>query len=457
MNTLKLKAFGFVLTVSIAVMFVCVFCPAKAMADDAIAYSVDSSGNYTNYTSVDAAISDGYSGKTIVMKRDWALNQTLGIADSKKITIDMNGHRIINNGSSTVIRLYEHAELKLFSTSSKEISFTGFNNNNGDKIYSTVVTGGLVTGGKSDSGAGGIWAENWTKLTLDNVDVVGNEGGCQGGGIRIDKESHLCLNNGASVKYNKAEFGGGVHVDGADSDVRLDNKSSVEANLADGGQGGGIYCYKDGARIHLEGSSCIKDNRASLDGGGVYFQESYVSVSSDDRTGIIRGNSSDWSGGAICFRGNHDGCFGCKVQENHSEYTGGAFRFEGHGSDHTIKDCTITGNWCNGKGENYEGGGVFVVWDNNVTLNGKVIIKGNTRGKGGSPDDLFLDDTWIANAYIEGGVDSGSSVGVRTGSTGASRKIGKNISTYSDGTYFMDLDGGYYVSREGSNLYQRKR
>lgn len=91
--------------------------PATAMADEFIAHSVDASGNRTDYTSVDAAKTAGYNGATIIMDKEWNLGSaSLDLADSKSITIDMNGYRIISANTDATIYLNEHAKLKLISS-----------------------------------------------------------------------------------------------------------------------------------------------------------------------------------------------------------------------------------------------------------------------------------------------------------------------------------------------------
>ncbi len=462
MNTLRFKAFGLGLIASIAVVLMCMFCPAKAMADNVIAHSLDSSGNRTDYTSVDSAINDGYHNKTIIMDRDWDLSQTLGIADSKTVTIDMNGHKIKNNGRSTVIRLYEHATLTLKSATHTDFSYQGYSEENGNACNETLTSGGLVTGGKSSDSAGGVWMENWTKLTLDNVAIAGNYGDDKGGGLRIDKECNLNMVNGASIQNNAARYGGGICDNRADSHIEMNN-SFIKANYAST-SGGGVYSDSDGIRFKLENNSSINNNKAKESyGGGAYMTGDYSTIRSDDKTATIKGNKG-YYGGGLCFmwQGKDDGIYGCTLTGNESVGAGGGIYLKRQdlfkSNIFTIENCTITNN----SSKNSNGGGVFANGMVDVLLRGKDIIKDNTRAKDGSRDDLFLTDTgepwtWWIHSYIQGGASEGSSVGIRT-SFSSNTRIGKNISTYKD-VYFMD-DNNYRITHGndcGGDLWQRSK
>ena len=243
----------------------------------------------------------------------------------------------------------------------------------------------------------------------------------------------------------------------------------------------------NGTRTYMTNYSTISENYAQS-GAGAYFEMSYWGFYSDDKTGSIRGNAvwsdSDENGGGIyaeeCkWHTNESMISGITIADNVSTRDGGGVYL---GQSWTrIIDCTITGNHANGDGggiyvykdncsiesctieNNYcdadrQGGGVFVRCEEDITVKGKTFIRNNTRGADGSADDLFLQEAVgnVSRAYIKGGVDAGSKVGVRTGIEG-DRRIGIDISTYSYGTYFIDLDG-YYVSHgtdEGGDLWQR--
>ena len=82
---------------------------ALAANDTVYAYSVsEEDGTETYYHSVSDALNAGYSGKTIHMNCNWLFAKTLEIADSKTITIDMNGYGVYGSGSNPVIEVNEN-------------------------------------------------------------------------------------------------------------------------------------------------------------------------------------------------------------------------------------------------------------------------------------------------------------------------------------------------------------
>ena len=490
------RSTALVLPLLVAVLAAAMWClmvPVLAQADEQgiVAHSVDDSGTRIDYYSVDDAINAGYEGKTIVMDANWNSYSALVISYGKSITIDMNAHEIYNYGHSEVIRLYDDASLTLMSSASAKFTYQGYVDGKCSRTGVEVTTGGLVSGGysKSDDSryediAGGIMMDGHSSLTLDNV-VVGGNLGDRAGGILAMGDCCIRIQNGASVEHNVAvqNYGGGITAWGNCVNILMD-KGFVKSNY--GYNGGGISVLDDGATISMKNKSAISGNHATNNGGGAFFDNTFFQIMSEDRTASIDGNSCDNEGGGVytasvsddndglivdtAIADNTAGVDGGGVyldQENtemlHCTITGNTAKEDGGGvyvcnDDNKIADCTITGNVCNDGGDNYEGGGVFVGYRYDLNLTGKCVIKDNTRGKNGSADDLFLSANVgnTASAYITGGVDLGSKVGIRTGITGDQR-IGDHIGIYAEGVYFADL-GGYYVSHgddHGGDLWQR--
>ncbi len=488
---------------------------ARAANTEVIAYSVDAQGKQTNYYSIDEAIRAGYSDEkiVIVMACDWIASSTIDIADSKSVTIDMNGHKITNKCSNNTFRLYENAHLTLMSSKKTTFLYAAWNAADGSLYENeTIETGGLVTGANTSDEGGAIWAENWTTLTLDNVAIAGNQAR-NGGGVRIDKEAKLYMKNGASIQGNKSSGdaengkGGGVYVYQNDTNIYMEN-SSISHNYATGG-GGGIYAKSDATRISMTKNSSIDYNNASTAGGGIYFYYTYCNVISSDKTASIsynntrdngsgggiffsevrlatnegevsgvklKGNTAEgrggglyinqksvrvsdctidnnkcdyWYGGGVYIKKSDVGFYNCTITNNNSLKDGGGLYVEG---DTTIENCTITGNSIS----TGNGGGAFVDSFSDITLKGKVVVKDNTRTNGAA-DDLFLEDGIASTAYIKGSVDADSEIGIRTSASG-NRLLAKQVSTYVEGTYFMDLEG-FYISHgtdHDGDLWQRK-
>ena len=488
----RFKSIAIVLAAALAVA--CGFaCPARAFAgSDVVAYSGEGATR-ENYSSVSDAISAGYSGKTIVMAKDWESSGTITIADSKSVTIDMNGHCIKSSSSDYAIRLNEHATLTLTSSVSAEFSFSGYDADSDEWSDLKLTSGGLIT--DTDDGAG-IRMDKWSTVKLVNVAVAGNDGS----GVVTKDECTLEMSKGASIRANHAASRGGGVEFSSNCSLTLDN-AYIEANGCNA-WGGGVFA-SSGLTVDLKNGAKIDDNRADA-GGGVYLNKSKFSIVSSDNTGSISGNhaaksgsgsfAGDASGGGIhvdSYSGENEGLIkGINIKNNSSSIDGGAIELDqeytrvvdcvitgnkatmdGGGiyvnnDECSIVGCTITNNACNVSeyaASNHEGGGVFVSYKYDLYLNGVCTIKNNIRANdesatSGAKDDLFLSTISGSSgyAYIKGGVEDSSSVGIRTGIEGE-RLLGKSISTYVAGTYFSDIDG-YWISHgsdHDGDLWQR--
>ena len=356
----------------------CLFAPALALAEDAsgaVAFSLSDDGATRLYYSHEAAVQAACAGNVVFLNADWQLAETLSVAEGQTLVINMNGHKIAGDGSATVIHLGKSCSLTLQCSK----------------------TGGLLTGGNSSSGAGGIQMDDGSTLVLDNVVVAGNCGKF-GGGVGVDQDCTVYLRGGASIRNNSGRFGGGV------------------------------YSHASGTTIHLENHSAISENYATEGGGGIFFYDSRFSVCSDDGTGCISGNKTGGVGGAvdtysvvsasnsaefsgITFSENHaDGSCGaielrqsgvtfrdCDFLDNSAGTDAGAVRL-GLECDASMEGCTVSGNYCSDAGV---GGGIVCNEGAEVALSGAYVIDGNTRGKHGTPDDLQINEPQVGIFFCD--------------------------------------------------------
>jgi hypothetical protein len=486
--------------VAIAALLIAAACaialPHKAYADGsgALAYSLGSDGTTkTEYATTDQALAAGYDGKVIYLNSDWSLTSTLTIAEGKTITIDMNGHKIANDGKSGVISVSKKANLTLKGSQKKDFTYSGYSSDDGSKKDFSATTGGLVTGGSTDSGGGIILAAEAT-LTLDGVSVAGNHANYGGGVYCAGEKCNVYLKNAATVQRNNATYGAGLCIgyNHKDCNVYLDGASSINDNYA-GYEGGGIFIdsRSDGARVYMNGNSSICNN-AATSGGGYYAEinTSYVNIKSDDKTGSIKNNKTrknskdSGDGAAIFICGNNWGSDagsidGLTISGNSSETSAGAIRIDQNnteiknctitnnsagnnaggiyviGKNTSIENCTITGNKCGGGG-----GGVLVDCTQDVKVSGLVTIKDNVRTSDGSADDVFLglEPNKLYNSYLVGTVSEGSRIGIRNDYTGNKMKVAKEVSDYKDTTYFMDQNNSYHLVYDSKDkvIYQIK-
>ena len=124
-------------------------------------------------------------------------NSTIYVPEETYITINLNG-LTINRG------LGDRNELD------GEVIFVGEKAN-------LIINNGTITGGNSDNGAGGIHVDDEATVTLNNVHVKGNTvDGDDGGGIALYDGATLIM-NGGSISDNRnnsfnACYGAGVYV-----------------------------------------------------------------------------------------------------------------------------------------------------------------------------------------------------------------------------------------------------
>ena len=481
---------------------ICVY----ADENDIVAQSEDGTQTYTDYSSAWNAALDGTN---IVMTSDWNLSDHLVVSEGKTATIEMNGHKISRNLDinakldGEVIYVDKNATLNLNGNNEPNTNFSlyGFNEKDESEAYS-LTSGGLITGGASTNGAGGIHMKKGSTMNLNQVAVAGNISSIlitssAGGGVYLSEDCSLNMKN-SYVDYNKAKDGGGIYVSGSNVFINM-NRSTISHNYAIR-NGGAINSNCDATYVCMNKDSNIVGNYARELGGGIYFYNPYCQITSEDGLAEISENESGKNGGAAYFEANVRGNTAqvnkitfnsnssagnggaidmaqsnvriedCKFNNN-SGVSGGAVyleaatyitncTFENNRAsekggaiadfipDSTIDNCTITNNHADS-----EGGGVYVYQQYDIALSGKVVIKDNKRS-GDYADDLMLQKTWVNTAYVKGEVNEGSSVGIRTGDTGET-KIGKDITSDCSQYFFLNDDGNYQISYEDGTLHKR--
>ncbi len=151
---------------------------------------------------------------------------------------------------------------------------------NGKNGEVKVKDGSAISGNTSSKDGGGIYDYyNGTKFSFDASEVSGNSAGSSsnGGGIYLNDEASLSLDNGSSISKNKAKNGGGVYVDDDGTTVSLSDKSTLKEN--EGDSNGGAIVLADSATLTLDDST-IDSNHAASDGSGVYIlNEKFTSIS----------------------------------------------------------------------------------------------------------------------------------------------------------------------------------
>lgn len=476
-------AFCMVLTFSTPALTISTFA-------DTVVYAKSQDGK-TEYTSIDSAWEAVEKGVTVVMQHDWTTSDRLVLDDDETGTIYMNGYKIerhLSNKSSDgeVIYLDDDSKLTLRGCNSNGINKTEstFKVNNLEEV-GTFKSGGLVTGGWSTNGAGGIHMKDESKLILDNVAVSGNKASDDyGGGVNMNNSGcSLTLKNGAFVSYNYAKYGGGVYAASSNCTITMSDASKIEHNYSIK-DGGGIYSNGSHTTVNMTGGSSICHNTAKVRGGGYFAGYSYGTIKSSDKTGEISYNTAGKYGGAIYieqakFHSNENSISGIIFTGNTAVGGGGALYL--CQEDTTVSDCVMTGNsttatdsiggaianfnddnviqncTITGNSAFYRGGGIYNGQIYDITLKDKVIIKNNICANENRPDDLFLaylDST--TSSYVIGAPGAGSEVGICT-SAKEDRMVGEDA-VFDESVFFSDVEGFYmhYDSSE-KELYVVKK
>ncbi len=470
-----------------------------------------------NYTSIDSAWDAAESGVKIVMQQDWNISSRLVLDSNKTATIEMNGHKISRNLTSTksngeVIKLCSNSTLNLSGKKAPDTwLYLEYLNSLKVKSYQSIKTGGMITGGYSSNGAGGIHMKSGSKLNLDTVVICGNNAeyswgytsndGC-GAGVYMDGESDSLVLNNAQISYNWAEYdgggvyvnnknssitmtnskisdncanyknstydygtGGGVYIDAQNVTLTLNQNSQISNNYAKN-NGGGIYTNAKNSKIYLNASS-VDHNSAENNGGGIYYSYSNFELKSDNKDGSIYDNhaGTEKSGGGIytdrcVFSSNEGKIDGIAFYSNYA-YRGGAISV--HQENVTVKNCNLSYD------EAEYGGAIDVQNDNFVLENSTVqynrtnsnssaaihvdsyndiTLKGIVNITENSNKDLKLETGSTTDAYILSTPDASSRVGIYVDKN---RKLGKNQTSDAPNIYFADNSNEYEISYDESS------
>ena len=467
------------------------------------------------------------SGGTIDILKDWDTKSygRLIVNDGTRVTINLNGHSINRHLASTndsaskkdgeTLFIGEGASVTI-NGGDQSISHGGYIDSKDGVWYENSestgkpIKGGVIVGGYSTNGGGGIHIKHGANVILNDVTIAGNKadeyygdgygGGIavygkgatltlnhskvmynyaqtSGGGIDVDEESvNINLENGSEISYNKADdkYGGGVYFDDDNQNIKLGDNCKISNNKAK--YGGGIYSDGDTIYVKLADTAEISGNAASKDGGAAYFNYSIIMV----KGGTIKNNTAGGGGGAIwlqhfssqhaddsailantTYTGNEakDGCGGaihteqehtnvsaCTIQNNHASDNGGGVYI--YNDYCSVTSSTVTENTADGNG-----GGVYVKGLEDVGLSGKVIITDNKAQN--KQNNLALATSGAYKAYLTSSAGAGSKVGIWIKSDD-DQKLSASAGHYVESIYFSDKEGHYVEWGDDRYLYMKK-
>lgn len=277
------------------------------------------SGGAEVSTPEDLASALGDSTKdTVKLTADIIIDTTLTV--NRAVTLDLNGFVLQRTGEGSVIKVEQGGELTI-ADSNKNTAHKFAQNTAGlsaglwelvsdDSTTSKTVSGGIITGGKAQKGGGvyvapggklnmtggsivgcqaryggGVYLDNndqtggFSEFTMTDSRIIGCTASDNGGGVAVDPACKFTMDNGSEIRSCTARMGGGVYINGGDTN------------------GNGVFTLRNGAIL-----SCTADTSGFVPsrGGGVFNVGAFIMES-----GTIKGCTSikdDSSTGGVLNR-----------------------------------------------------------------------------------------------------------------------------------------------------------
>ena len=254
------------------------------------------------------------------------------------------------------------------------------NMNDKVKTIDITVSGGEVSGNTTKTAGGGIYALS-AKITMSGGKLAGNEAG-SGGGLYLGSGSAAgetlgsFTMTGGEISGNKASTGGGAfHSTNSDAvytggvitkNVSTTSGGGIHAKKArlvfekdiliteNESKSGGGFCLQNETVLDFKGGK-VEKNTGTSGGGAMLWSKSVLNLNG----GLIQNNQSTGSGGGVYMQSGsylyvNDG----KIAKNTSTKAGGGVFSNGNNTDRmTIK---ITGGEVSGNTAGTQGGGVYV-------------------------------------------------------------------------------------------------
>ncbi len=367
-----------------------------------------------------------------------------GVANTGTGVVTLIDSAIANNEAGSGGGLCNEATMSVTEESSIDSNIAS----DGGGIYNsgdlTIDNSSVNDNDAQNSDGGGIY--NSGDLTIDNNSLIsGNEaesGGNSDNGGGVYNSGNVTIQN-SLIDANIADFGGGLHNDGGNTNLEDVN---FTGNL--GTMGGGIYSNGIDAQVQLTTTTIISNaafmagggifndtglltavdstitgNTSNSGGGGLYNEDGNVTLTqttfsgnntvecggaiANDSTGnltlvksdIIGTNKSDQFGGGLCNRGTMNITDGTLVSMNKADGNGGGIYDAG--GDLTIRNSRIENN--KALGINIDtglGGGVYTVASSSVDMRQSAIVGNESALIGGG---VVVQGTWLVfNSTVSG-------------------------------------------------------
>lgn len=315
---------------------------------------------------------------------------------------------------------------------------------NGDACYVTLGSGALITGNKADTRGAGVYAYNYSNLTIDGATISANElltadsnkrkgsGVCfLGNDLVIKGESKITGNLGSTTdnncpavysecllnSYNARRYAPTITIDGdtqisnnigvglqaqsCNTTIKGNTKIFKNKNMASSGGGGGLYVYSTyfgspssnyASNVTISGNVQIYENEA-LFGAGIYAVSTYTTLNIEG--GSINGNIAQTCGGGLYCDGSTVNMSGGQitgntvVAETEVEHGGGGVYIKSRDENNAFFVLTggsIKSNTCSSG----RGTGVFVHNYRNIYDSNPAQFKMGEAAKVDTSNDVYL-------------------------------------------------------------------
>lgn len=371
---------------------------------------------------------------TVDMLEDWVGTDRLQIPSGSHVTLNMNGHKFDRNkdakdweSDGEVIYINKNATLTI-NGGDTSVTHTKAVYDKEDKSYhrsNKEFKGGLITGGNSTNGAGGIHMLESATLVLNEVNIAGNHAeqrmfsSGHGGAIYASGKNITVTMNHSYIAYNYAyNDGGAIYQNASGFTLNMNKESKIDHNVANG-DGGGIYADSSDFSVYGDGTGYISGNHSDKNGGGVYFDEKNQFLSGV----IMNSNISNKNGGAVYFNSESESLTNCQIVDNVAHKYGGGTYVSDKGATHS--GCIIMQNTAN-----IEGGGIYLN-AKNASFKGRMNITDNVAKENSQTANLYGYLTFSSSYEMKFGLTKGSKIDLNVDSS--SDKI-----TLSSGSYVND-------------------
>ena len=342
-----------------------------------------------------SALGDSNISK-ITLKQDIHISDTLTV--NRAVTLDLNGFVLRMTEKDSVIKVGQGGELTIADSDTNKAHKFAQNTDglwvlvDDSSTSSKTVNGGIITGGKAQNGGGvyvapdgklnmtggsivgcqaryggGVYLDNndqtggFSEFTMTDSRIIGCTASDNGGGVAVDPACKFTMDNGSEIRSCTARMGGGVYINGGDTN------------------GNGVFTLRNGAIL-----SCTADTSGFVPsrGGGVFNVGAFImesgtikdctSIKDDSSTGgVLNRREFTMRGGTI---GKED-----KTDESHvynDANTATVFTISGAARIYT--------NVANNSRLNADGGEIFGEVKNAVDSRYAVIA--GTEGAAGSTE-----------------------------------------------------------------------